>query len=1105
MNEKDLKSYEGLCEAIYGPEPNARKAAEQQLAMFDKVESVYTLKMVIERSSNVTAIFFSASQIQKLFTNNWNSFTSLQKAEIRNFLLNYMGKVGAKLPEHTAAVILQLLGRMTKMGWMEELSNRELPEQIKQHFGQSSDMSVRTIGLQILRSIIEEMNTLAQRKSITQHRKVAVSFRDLALRGIFETAIHVLRDAVRNGYLAVHPKLYTEALGLITATLKFDFVGIFPDESTEDVGTIQIPAGWRSLFEEGDILQLFWDLYASVPTPTPSNVLQQVQTLSLKVLVLLSSIRRSLFQSDDDRKKYLTSFVDGIIRILTSKQGLNVTENYHQFCRLLARLKSNFQLNEFIICPNYNQWLSLVANFSIESFKSWKYSGQSVFYILNLWSRLVASKPYLKQELDSQLDTYVPEVTKQFITSRLEFARACANDDAIENPLEHKEILDEQLDALPQLVHADYEKLGIVFTNCFDPTFASYTNAIRSKNSNIYAECELQLTWLIYMFGSIIGKRYAGTGTTVTSDASEIIDGNLTARVLQTATLIGERLAISSSAVDDDSLQHLENAVIYFMKHFKRIYLGDAMISHSKIYTRLQELMNLQDQLQLLEVFMNKIANNLKIWAQCESIIKQTISLFDDIATGYCSAKYATKLEITKMLLTRHSADNFPFLKMRDNIRQRTTFYHTLCKLLFLQNYTEDDFLNFMKPFDMVCTQLRQINESEFAREDVMFALTGWLRDMRGVCMGCSSKKTYQYLFDWLYPRHFPLLLKTVQVYSNKPSCMTALLKFVLEFSLNKSTRISFGPCSPNGILLFKEISALLVTFGQRAFAANSAPSLGNGDNKDEYDSRYKSVSICMKILTSALNGNYCNFGVFSLYNDRSLIDCLDVVIRLSLAIPLNDIISYPKMTRNYFSLVETLFHNHLERVIEFDSNIFLKLVSSLEEGVKLEDLNLSSQICASLDHLCTFYYAQVKKQSPQAVLLSRHLQQSVELFPRLLHQFFHLIIYEDCGNQWSVSRTMLSLIVINPAMFEETKNRIIIKICGTAAGANGAGAGANGGANGAGAGAGGVVVDETRRNKIVEAFDKLMEGVEMNLEPKTRDKFTGNLITFRQDVRQTL
>jgi exportin-7 len=45
--------------------------------------------------------------------------------------------------------------------------------------------------------------------------------------------------------------------------------------------------------------------------------------------------------------------------------------------------------------------------------------------------------------------------------------------------------------------------------------------------------------------------------------------------------------------------------------------------------------------------------------------------------------------------------------------------------------------------------------------------------------------------------------------------------------------------------------------------------------------------------LARAMSGNYVNFGVFELYGDRALVDALDVALRLALAVPLQDIMSY--------------------------------------------------------------------------------------------------------------------------------------------------------------------------------------------------------------------
>ena len=49
-------------------------------------------------------------------------------------------------------------------------------------------------------------------------------------------------------------------------------------------------------------------------------------------------------------------------------------------------------------------------------------------------------------------------------------------------------------------------------------------------------------------------------------------------------------------------------------------------------------------------------------------------------------------------------------------------------------------------------------------------------------------------------------------------------------------------------------------------------------------------------ILWAALSGNYCNFGVFELYGDPALADALDIALKMTLSIPLADILTYRKV-----------------------------------------------------------------------------------------------------------------------------------------------------------------------------------------------------------------
>lgn len=63
------------------------------------------------------------------------------------------------------------------------------------------------------------------------------------------------------------------------------------------------------------------------------------------------------------------------------------------------------------------------------------------------------------------------------------------------------------------------------------------------------------------------------------------------------------------------------------------------------------------------------------------------------------------------------------------------------------------------------------------------------------------------FLFDWLYPSHFQTLRCCLEAWADEPEVTTVMLKFMAEFVLNKTQRLTFDSSSPNGILLFREVS----------------------------------------------------------------------------------------------------------------------------------------------------------------------------------------------------------------------------------------------------------------------------------------------------------
>ncbi len=162
---------------------------------------------------------------------------------------------------------------------------------------------------------------------------------------------------------------------------------------------------------------------------------------------------------------------------------------------------------------------------------------------------------------------------------------------------------------------------------------------------------------------------------------------------------------------------------------------------------------------------------------------------------------------------------------------------------------------------------------------------------------------------------------------------------------LNKGQRISFENSSANGILLFRETSAILCAYGSRILQVPVQQNI--------YLEKYKGIRLMLNTLANALSGNYVNFGVFNLYGDKALQNALDVSLQMCLQIPLADVMAYVKLSRAYFAFVEILFRNHLDMLSGLDSAVFLQLVKTNQEG-----LQSSGQIYYLLQTTASLYWA---------------------------------------------------------------------------------------------------------------------------------------------------
>ncbi len=69
---------------------------------------------------------------------------------------------------------------------------------------------------------------------------------------------------------------------------------------------------------------------------------------------------------------------------------------------------------------------------------------------------------------------------------------------------------------------------------------------------------------------------------------------------------------------------------------------------------------------------------------------------------------------------------------------------------------------------------------------------------------------------NFRHPKLSQVFNCALDLWAHDPLISTALLKFMTELTQNRSQRLLFDVMSPNGVLLFRQVSKTIVIYGKR-------------------------------------------------------------------------------------------------------------------------------------------------------------------------------------------------------------------------------------------------------------------------------------------------
>lgn len=138
---------------------------------------------------------------------------------------------------------------------------------------------------------------------------------------------------------------------------------------------------------------------------------------------------------------------------------------------------------------------------------------------------------------------------------------------------------------------------------------------------------------------------------------------------------------------------------------------------------------------------------------------------------------------------------------------------------------------------------------------------------LKGIVTAMQTQKPYAEFYEWFSEYLQPLIVRTIETSLYEGEVMNSLLKFLNELVNPKNSRIRFDVASANGVILFQEISKVIIGYGK--LISETVP------QGDTYSLKYRRMKLLITMMSRLMGGGYVNFGVFEIYGDTCFIEAL--------------------------------------------------------------------------------------------------------------------------------------------------------------------------------------------------------------------------------------
>lgn len=1027
------------------------------------IQYIKELLYIINQTQNPYAFHFACSNFHNIFTEYINSFTEQERRDIRNILSqNIINRAEWFFQERNRVACEtfgKLCSRVWRLCWFDIPSNLPNLKNSEEMHSEPDDVDPSLIdiclklidvnnplsqiltALTLLNSILHDMSLVVPSVHIYKQKKVINSFKENHLLKIFlatsSTLQKVMEISSRTQLDEATKSVISYGLDVIISILGFTYSGSFTDENYDDIGTIILRSKWIEALKTAD---LFFQIYNNLEAPYSNK--------ALEVLVFFSAIRSSILKSEKSQLEFLDKFLSELAKILQYKINLESSQNRHNLCRLFVRLKNNYRLDQFLKVKTTMELLNLYSDFCKSLFQYDETSLSTIFYVLSFWNRIAHGLNTIKS----------PEgIYKMIINILMSFLEMTIKREENSETLLKDKILSSILELFPKLIMCGYEEIGQKILNGCQSLSERYILSC-SKNDESLSIIERQLSWVLLFLSSIIFSKNK------LDDEVKYLDSNLISSALNIMKFNDERILASGKT---ESSQYLELAIDSFLLKLSRLGFS---IEYEYVIKFLDETHQIHSTSILLNIILDKIMFNIKVWGENSEVIQETLSILHALSEGRQSHKLMLSSPMILQLIQNHNDFDINLSK-----KFRMNFFKSLTELV-LSSSDEALLESFTNSFNIKLKYMENALENNVLDSNLLVNVT---YELRGILSSCKLFRHYELFFEWFYESSYysSIIQRSLKYYAFKDwNVVCSVLRFIKDFTHNVHRRINFPNTSPNGIILFKETAQILIFI---ASCINQFESIEQ-DTKLS-DIKYKLVYYLFKIFIHIVDGDYCNYGVFSLYNDDILLNLFSSLFTIIFSKDLEDLPFRPKIQEAMYNSLSKLCSFNLNQLFSQDTqkilgnpsetmNLIFTLICT---GIKTR-INVIMNFCSyAIESITNFHMKHTKKYSNIRSVINESHQNSIT---KIVFELFDVILTERLNTSYMIYKAIFCSIQLQPITFEIVRDTIIKSQMASS-------------------------MDKGER--MTKLFQDLTEGVDSSFTKENQERFCDNISTFRSNARQ--